>query len=334
MIDLNEFNVLEICENLEMIFQIDSFVQIILLLDSEKTLSNIEQKLPQGCLKNVLIINSSASDVVLKQALIVMLEKHKLSEFINNSEVLTLTGAMTAGIAHDFNNIIAGIYSTVTYMKYILQDECDIDIIKNEFKDNLDIIERSSEHGIALVESLLAFFRNENILRQKVDLNQLINNTIKLSKCMIHDSVKINFTPFKISKPEISVLVSLFQQALLNLIINASDAMTVMKNNDNAIGGEINITLSRLILSTSNCKSWRPGAYFYLSIKDCGVGIPEEIKQRIFEPYFSSKPAAKSFGLGLTVIKEFVSQHDGYLELNSDVGVGSEFLIFLPDDNE
>ena len=328
VMELDELLEIKIFECLEQLFQIDSFVQVILIINPQTNLSKLKLSLPQASLNNVLIINKFASDIILKQSLSIMLEKYKLSNLLRNSEVLNLTGAMTAGVAHDFNNIIGGVYSTATYMKYLLVKEDNIDTLKKAFKDNLDAIERSSLHGTAMVESLLAFSRTGNIKKSTANLNKLIENSIKLSKCMLPDTVKISFTPFSLFEPNIELLESLFQQALLNLIINASDAMTIMKQDGE--GGDIKISLSRISISEENSNDWRAGDYFSLSIFDTGVGISEKIKQRIFEPYFTLKTSGKGFGLGLTVVREFILQHDCYLEIDSKIGEGTEFVILLP----
>ena len=327
IIEFDEHLELNISEYLREIFQADSFVQVILLVNSQTNLSKLKLSLPLESLNNVLIINNSDSDIILMQSLIIMLEKYKLSMLLRNSEVMNLTGAMTAGVAHDFNNLIGGVYSTSTYMKYLLDNEENIDVLKKALKDSLEAIERSSMQGTAMVESLLAFSRTGNITKSVANLNKLIENSIKLSKCMLPDTVKVSFTPFALFEPKIKLLESLFQQALLNLIINASDAMTIMKQNSE--GGDINISLNQISISEHNPDVRRAGDYFCLSISDTGVGIPEKIKQRIFEPYFTLKTSGNGFGLGLTVVREFILQHNCYLEINSKVGEGTEFLIFL-----
>ena len=328
VMELDEHLESNIFECLKQVFQIDSFVQVIIIINSQTDLQKLKLSLPQESLNNVLIINNNASDIILRQSLIIMLEKYKLSKLLRDSEVLNLTGAMTAGVAHDFNNIIGGVYSTATYMKYLIDKEDNIEVLKKAFKDNLEAIERSSIQGTAMVESLLAFSKTGNITKNMSDLNELIANSIKLSKYMLPDTVNISFSPFSLFEPKIELVESLFQQALLNLIINASDAMTIMK--EDGAGGEIKISLTRISISEPNSNAWRAGDYFYLSISDTGVGIPEKIKQKIFEPYFTLKSSGNGFGLGLTVVREFISQHNCYLEIDSKVGEGTEFLIFIP----
>jgi PAS domain S-box-containing protein len=242
-------------------------------------------------------------------------ERLRLETQFHQAQKMETIGTLAGGIAHDFNNLMTTILGNTSLILF------DIDNSHPHY-DPLKNIERQIHRGADLTTQLLGYARKGKYLVKPVSLNQIVEESA---------------AAFGRTRKEITIGCELaddllaveadqgqIQQVLLNLFVNASDAMPT--------GG-------RLILKTSNAthndiksKEYKPvaGDYLRLTVSDNGIGMDEEIRQRIFDPFFSTKETGKGTGLGLASVYGIIKNHGGYIEVQSQKGKGSEFSIFLP----
>ncbi len=235
---------------------------------------------------------------------------------LRQSQKMQAIGTLTGGIAHEFNNLLTPIIG-IAQILLSEKSEGDPDYA------HLEVIHRAGSRAASLVHQLLAYGRQSQSQREYLQLETIVEDTISLMK---------NTTPSNISiKKEIDVgLPSVFgmpneiNQVILNLCINASQAMPV--------GGEITIRAknagTRRFTNISGQSS--EGDFLILSVQDTGLGMKEETMSQIFDPFFTTKNVGQGTGLGLSVVQGIVEQHGGYIDVDSAVGEGSTFTIYLP----
>ena len=211
----------------------------------------------------------------------------------------------TSGIAHDFNNHLTGILGYASLMKTHLEKD-------ERLSKYAAAIESSAKNAAKLTQHLLNFSRRQRNSAGIVDINAIMNDLIFL--------LETSYKDIEIDK-HLSEQVSLIkgneteiQNALLNIFINAKDAM-------NGIG--------HLCVTTGRKDTEKKG-FITIEIEDSGAGISEELKQRIFEPYFSTKRNDTNKGIGLYLVKKTISDHGGFIEIDSKPGKGTTFIIYLP----
>ena len=233
------------------------------------------------------------------------------------SQKMESVGRLASGIAHDFNNLLTVI------------NGCSDLALGNEGLDGttrelLGEIVEAGGRAAALTQQFLAFGRKQMLRSRVVDLTALVVNMAAMLRRIIGDSVQLK--PISIPPKPIFVLAdpSQLEQVIVNLAVNARDAMTH--------GGAITIALARMTLDASMPR--RAGAelgrYAVLTVADTGPGIQESVKDRIFEPYFSTKEFGKGSGLGLATVYGIVKQSGGLIEVDSEGGLGTTFRIFMP----
>lgn len=212
----------------------------------------------------------------------------------------------TSGIAHDFNNHLTGILGFASLMKnHLAKDE--------RLLKYATAIENSAKSAANLTQHLLNFSRRQRKSVGIVDINAIMNDLISLIETSYKD-IEIDkqlcehISPIKGNESEI-------QNALLNIFINAKDAM-------NGIG--------HLRVSTEIKYTDEKEGFIAIEIEDSGPGISEELKKRIFEPYFSTKRKDNNNGIGLYLVKKTISEHGGFIEVESEPGKGTTFIVYLP----
>jgi two-component system NtrC family sensor kinase len=227
------------------------------------------------------------------------------------SEKQASVGRLAAGVAHEINNPLTGVL-TFTHMLLKRQD------IDAEMREDLQTIAAATERVRRIVKGLLDFSRQSKLEPQSTDLNELINATIPL----VANQALVKGVLFCFDAgPNIPLRTidrNQFQSVLLNIIINALDAT--------ARGGHIDIT-TRLALSEGS-------KGIEIGIEDTGHGISAEHLDRIFDPFYTTKEVGKGTGLGLSVSQGIVERHGGSIRVQSQVGKGSTFTIWLPLDGE
>ncbi|MBI5181169.1 MAG: response regulator [Nitrospirae bacterium] len=245
-------------------------------------------------------------------------ERH-LEEQLRQAQKMEAIGQLTGGIAHDFNNFLTAIlgFSGLLQMK---ADE-DKDAQSSSYLQN---IISAAEKAANMTSSLLAFSRKRIINIRPVILNDIIIGIEKLLQRVITENVE-----FKTSLTDKGTIIMAdagqIEQVLLNLVANGRDAMP--KGGTVFIKTEI-VNIDEAFVRTHGYG--KPGAYAALSVSDTGIGLDEKTKERIFEPFFTTKEVGKGTGLGLSIVYGIVRQHNGYIEVNSELGKGTTFNIYLP----
>lgn len=245
---------------------------------------------------------------------------------MRQSQKMETIGTLAGGIAHNFNNILAGIVGTLSLMRH----EKPLD--EAVFEERMDTLELSSQRAIDMVQQILSLSRSHEVSMHTVDLNISIRHILQICRNTFDKSIEI-----VTAIPEGLVAVNadpvLLEQALLNIAVNAAHAMTLMRPGTTNRGGVMTVSLEtryldELALATRGDKP--AGKWWCLAIEDTGIGIPPPIQQRIFEPFFTTKQAGQGTGLGLSTCWSIIEQHRGFLQLYSEPGKGSRFMIWLP----
>ena len=242
-------------------------------------------------------------------------EKKKLESKIFHAQRIDSIGNLAGGIAHDFNNILTSILGSTAIMKRKMRKS-------NQWYHFADIIETAAKRGAGLTRQLLTFARKSTPQFRPIIVNDIIEETLQLFERSTDKSIVIKkelTNDLAIIKGDDGQL----QQAILNLLINARDAMPN--------GGTITVRSQSLnpdIHSASVFGEARAGEFASVAICDAGAGMLQAVQQRIFEPFFTTKD--KGTGLGLSVVYGVVNSHGGFITVQSEVGKGSLFTMFFP----
>ena len=227
-------------------------------------------------------------------------------------------GQLAGGVAHDFNNLLTVIHGNT---QLVLMDESQLN---EENRQCLKQVTDATERAGNLTRQLLAFGRKQDIQFQPLNLNDVIANFTKMLKRVIGEHVTLQCL-YARDLPPIDADVGMIEQILINLIVNARDAMPD--------GGSIVVTTEALDIDAAFVETHpeaQPGHFVCITVSDTGSGIYPEYLPRIFEPFFTTKEAGKGTGLGLATVYGIVKQHQGWIEVSSQVGSGTNFKIFLP----
>ncbi len=242
-------------------------------------------------------------------------ERLRLETQFHQAQKMETIGTLAGGIAHDFNNLMTTILGNTSLMLFDIDDtHPHYALLKN--------IERQIHRGADLTTQLLGYARKGKYLVKPISLNQIVEESV---------------SAFGRTRKEITIGCELaddllaveadqgqIQQVLLNLFVNASDAMPT--------GGKLVLKTSNATHKDIKSKEYHPipGDYLHLTVSDTGIGMDEDVRQRIFDPFFSTKETGKGTGLGLASVYGIIKNHGGYIEVQSQKGQGSQFSIFLP----
>jgi two-component system cell cycle sensor histidine kinase/response regulator CckA len=244
--------------------------------------------------------------------------RKSLEDQFRQSQKMEAVGRLSGGIAHDFNNILGVI---IGYAE-ILQEKLEPG---NRFRGCADEILLAGRRAASLTRQLLAFSRQQVLASRVLELNAVIADTEKMLRRVIGEDIELN-TNLSSELGRVKADQSQIEQVILNLAVNARDAMPE--------GGTLTITTENTELDTVAVRRYsypvKPGRYVLLSVNDTGVGMDVETQARIFDPFFTTKEKAQGTGLGLSTVYGVVKQSDGYIHVNSEIGVGTTFKIYLP----
>lgn len=245
-------------------------------------------------------------------------DRKYLEEKLRQSQRLESIGILAGGIAHDFNNILTAI---VGYAN-LLQMKVANDPTLNRYVEQ---ILKSSDRAENLVSSLLAFSKKQIIHPVALDLNEEIKKVGKFLRRLIEESIQIDI---KLSEEKIMVMAdpSQLDLVIINLAINARDAMPN--------GGLLCIETGFVVIDDDYFHRegdfLRGGRYATIKVIDTGIGIDPDMIGKIFDPFFTTKEIGKGIGLGLSTVYGIIKQHDGSIEVHSEKGKGTTFIIYLP----
>jgi PAS domain S-box-containing protein len=229
-------------------------------------------------------------------------------------------GALSAGIAHDFNNLLLAIRGNIGLA---LMDTT----LAVETRARLDQVEQAAARASDLTQQILSFSRASEEKVTVLDFNQMIKDAADMAKRVLRTKVTLKLQPTD-TPLKVRMDATRASQLLLNLCINAHDAMPK--------GGTLTITNALVDLTTeqsARVNRYKPGAQFMrCSVADTGSGIAPEVLPRIFTPFFTTKEKGKGTGLGLSIVHDVVNKGGGFIDVESTVGTGTKFHIFLPID--
>ncbi|HEX7284194.1 MAG TPA: MASE1 domain-containing protein [Vicinamibacterales bacterium] len=240
-----------------------------------------------------------------------------LEEQLRHSQKMEAVGRLAGGIAHDFNNLLTAIIGYTEIVMYGLDP-------KDERRADAEEIARAAMRAADLTRQMLAFSRRQVLQPKIIDLNTALKKVEPMLRRMIGEDIVMTVNG-RAASAYVRVDPGQIEQVVMNLVVNARDAMPQ--------GGRLNVETGDAILdetSTADTPDAKPGDYVMLSVSDTGVGMPPEIRARIFEPYFTTKEVGKGTGLGLSTAYGIVRQSDGHIALSSEVGLGTTFRIYFP----
>ena len=239
-------------------------------------------------------------------------------EQLRHAQKMEAVGRLAGGVAHDFNNLLTAI---IGYTDLVSEH---VDASSPIYRD-VEEIRKAADRGAALTRQLLAFSRKQFLTPTVVDLNETVTGLLQMVPRAIgeHITTTVRLAP---DLARVKADVSRMEQVLVNLALNARDAMPD--------GGELTIETSNVTLSEPRIRveglSLRPGFYVMLSITDTGVGMDAATRERAFEPFFTTKPQGKGTGLGLATVYGIVDQSGGGISLETGQGKGTTIRIYLP----
>ena len=243
-------------------------------------------------------------------------EKKKLEAQLLHAQKMEAIGTLTSGIAHEFNNILTVI---IGYGR-LLREEMKQD---DPLNHNVNQILSSSERAANLIQSMLAFSREQISNPMPARLNKIIKNVEKLLLRVIGEDIELK-TILTDEDLIVNVDSGQIEQVLMNLVTNARDAMPD--------GGCLTIStgLVELDEELKIFEYQKPGKYALMSLTDTGTGMDEATIEKIFEPFFTTKEVGKGTGLGLSMVYGIIKQHKGYIHVYSELWKGTTFKIYLP----
>jgi PAS domain S-box-containing protein len=236
---------------------------------------------------------------------------------LRHAQKMEAIGRLAGGVAHDFNNVLTAIMG---YTDLLLDDFAGDDARSQDLRE----IKKAAERAAGLTRQLLAFSRRQVLQPVTLDLNAIVLGIDKLVRRLVGEEIELTFD----QAPELGKVVAdpgQIEQVLINLAVNARDAMPE--------GGRLTIRTRNVSLSPEEARRLPPmaaGEYVTLDVEDSGQGIPTDVVPHIFEPFFTTKPQGKGTGLGLSTVYGIVKQSDGFIYVDSTLGRGSSFTVYLP----
>ena len=271
-----------------------------LVIESRWTLVRDDHEQPDY----ILVINTDVS------------EKRRTEEQLFRAQRLESIGTLAGGIAHDLNNILSPILMSVGMLKLRNPDA--------ETAKWLDMIEKNTQRGSSLVQQVLTFARGLKGERVAVQVRHIVKDLIKVLAETLPKNIEVT-SDVPSELPVISADPTQIHQVLMNLSINARDAMPE--------GGTLSIAASRINIDDNYARMSPdavPGEHIVIAVSDSGLGMPPDIKKQIFDPFFTTKDIGRGTGLGLSTVLTIVKSHGGFINVYSEPGKGSRFSIYFP----
>jgi PAS domain S-box-containing protein len=244
-------------------------------------------------------------------------EQRELSAQLRQSQKMEAVGRLAGGIAHDFNNLLTVILGT---SDMLLEDMGEGHPMREELRE----IRAAGHRAAGLTRQLLAFSRKQVLRPEVLNLNVLVTNAERLLRRLIGEDIEMK-TTLTVGLWSVRADPGQIEQAILNLAVNARDAMPG--------GGKLTLATNNVRLDATMAHRYPemgPGEYVEIVVSDTGIGMDEDVRSRLFEPFFTTKPAGKGTGLGLSTTYGIVKQSGAFIWAESEPGNGSSFRIYLP----
>lgn len=242
--------------------------------------------------------------------------RHRIEEELRQAHKMEAVGQLTGGIAHDFNNLLTVVSGNLEMIERRLTDDRARALLREA--------QGAAEDGAKLTTQLLAFGRKQPLNAKLADVGQLVSRFSDLLRRALGETIELR-TIVSGAPGAALVDASQLQNALLNLALNARDAMPR--------GGRLTVEVSAAKLDADYASMYpevRTGSYVLISVTDTGAGMPAEVRQRAFEPFFTTKGVGAGTGLGLSMVYGFTKQSGGHVQIYSEVGQGTSIRLFLP----
>jgi PAS domain S-box-containing protein len=244
-------------------------------------------------------------------------KRRVLEDQLRQAQKLESIGQLAGGVAHDFNNILS---STMMHLSWLAENPS----LTQETRESLNDLIAQTKRGANLTRQLLMFGRRSILKVSMLDLNGVVEHFLKMLRRLLGEHIQLEFNPGT-DLPLVEADEGMMEQVVMNLCVNARDAMPK--------GGILTISLQGVHVDephTQTCPEARVGYFACLSVKDTGCGMDEETLKHIFEPFYTTKEAGQGTGLGLATVHGIIGQHKGWIEVESDVGQGTSFRVYLP----
>lgn len=266
---------------------------------------------------NAVFVPGSESHPLMEGIMVDITERRVLEDQLQQARRMEAVGRLAGGVAHDFNNLLTIIKG---YVELALNRVAG----SPELRGNIQQIADAAERAVTLVRQLLAFSRKQVLKPKVLDLNSVVLNMDKMVRRLISETIEMR-TRIEKKLGSVKADPGQIEQVILNLIVNARDAMPD--------GGKLWIETGNVELNSSVAHDQafiKPGQYVMLSVTDTGVGISAEALPHIFEPFYTTKETSRGTGLGLSTVYGIVKQSGGHIAVNSELGKGTTFKVYLP----
>lgn len=271
--------------------------------------------------RTVALRDDTGKAVSMIGAVADLTDRHQLEDQLRTAQKMEAMGRISGGIAHDFNNLLAVIMGNAEYLQ--LNDH------NTDIQGCMDEIVSATKRGAELTRRLLSFARRSRLAPQCIAPSEMIDNMGQLFLRVLPASIKLTTSTQQDTWP-IKVDPAFLESSLLNLVINARDAMPD--------GGIINIETSNQLIydkySLQHNESLPAGRYVMITVTDTGLGIPENILERVIEPFFTTKGPTHGSGMGLSMVDGFVRQSGGLMRIESEPDEGTTIRFLLPADTD
>jgi signal transduction histidine kinase/ActR/RegA family two-component response regulator len=307
-----------ICYSMERADRHNFYLSHLLVLEQDKTKqinANLEALVEQRTAE--LQVTNERLSKEIKDHISSQKAKEQLEKQLRHSQKMEAIGTLAGGIAHDFNNILG---SVIGFAELAIDDSEPDTIIRSNIEEILNAGKRARD----LVKQILAFSRRDEQAMRSVEMADILREVHHLLRATmpssidfvlsLHQSAKVYADPTQIN------------QVFMNLGINAAQA-------SDPDSGQVILSLEETVLSDSFCRNHpgtKTGAYAVVTVKDNGHGILPEVMERIFDPFFTTKPLGQGTGLGLSVVHGIVQNHGGAITVETQLGKGSTFRVYLP----
>ena len=271
-----------------------------------------------GTLTAVLVRDPSGAPRYVLTVVQDVTAQHRLEEELRQAHKMDAVGQLAGGIAHDFNNLLTAI---IGYAELLRASDKASEVVR----EDAAAIQATAARGAELARNLLALARTAPARDEAVDVHQAIQEIRDIASRTFDRrmSIKVHLDA---RRPTVTGDRSLLTTAFLNLAVNARDAMPD--------GGQLTVTTAEKVLNQEDCDRLAgvisPGPFIIIRFRDTGTGMPPSVQRRVFEPFFTNKPAGKGTGIGLSMVYGTVRSHSGAIEVESTMGAGTAFTIYLP----